>query len=472
MSLSLAHLDRIKTYALRVRTLRRSSVFNLAELVAVSAIHRQDPVIFPFLRKLIWNNGHIDELPLLIIFFAPTLQVLNLRDTQSISSDNTLENSYESSMLSPLNVLLTRKIHLQNLYLPIPIRTFETQSESTATHIPDILDDYCTACEAFFDHGLGDYLVEIDIILTPGILRRVGRLSRLRYLRLYQISCQEELEDMLEEDNSSAIASNNDNAAPFPALECLSLRQLKSLSRITMMLFQYSCIPLYEFHTEVDLMPSEDDLSWLVHILANSRRTLKTFGLRVSSESLSRFLPTPESSIRFRTTFRPLFRCPDIRYLFLQIPFQVEFTDNDVRNIVQSWPHLQILYLGENPANKLSIKGFTNLANCPTLQYVHLSFAIRKSDLAQFFGKTDISQGPAASCLCLERMHINRSTIEVGCAVGTAFLFQVCFPRAELVLPEESSGTIDGSSTMVERWEEVREGMKAVRDIVMAQVRT
>lgn len=455
-----------------MRTLRRSPVLNLAELIAVSAIHRQDPVIFPFLRNLIWPNGHIDELPLLIIFFAPTLKVLNLRDTQPIPSDNTLENSYESSMLTPLNVLLTRKIHLQKLYLPIPIRTLEAQSESTATHIPDIMDDYRTACESFFDHGLGDYLVEVDIILTPGILRRVGRLPRLRYLRLYHISCAEELEDMLEEDSISSSNNNNEPMAAFPALECLSLRQLKSLSRITMMLFQFSCIPRYEFHTEVELIPSEDDLSWLVHILTNSQRTLKTFGLRVGSESLSRFLPNPESSIRFRTTFRPLFRCPDIRYLFLQVPFQIELTDNDVRNIVQSWPHLQILYLGENPADKLSINGFTNLASCPTLQYVHLSFAIRKSELAQFFGKTEISQGPAASCLSLERMHINKSTIEVGCAVGTAFLFQVCFPRAELALPEPTPGLFDGHSAMVDRWEEVREGTKAVRDIVMAQVRT
>ncbi|GJJ14841.1 hypothetical protein Clacol_009109 [Clathrus columnatus] len=462
VSLSLSHLDKIKTYAVRVRTLRRGLVFSLAELIAVSAIHRQDPVIFPYLHNLVWHNGHIDELPLLIIFFAPTLKLVNLRDIQPITSDNTLENSYESSMLTPLNGLLTRTIHLQKLYLPIPARSLEAQSDSSATHIPDITDDYRAACETFFDNGAGDYLVEIDIILTPGILRRVGRLSRLRYLRLYQISYQEELEDMLDEDNAkTSTVDNHDNMAPFPSLECLSLRQLKSLSRITMMLFQFSCIPRYEFHAEIELMPSEDDLSWLVHILTNSQRTLKTFGLRVGSESLSRFLPNPESSIRFRTTFRPLLRCVDMRYLFLQIPFQIEFTDSDVRNIVQSCSHLQILYLGENPADMLSIKGITDLAKCPALQYVHLSFSIRKRELSHFFGKTDISEGPAASCPSLERMHINRSTIEVGCAVGTAFLFQVCFPRAELAVIEEPSGVHDGRSSMVERWEEVKEGMKA-----------
>lgn len=420
------HWHKVNPYARRVKTLRRSHIMGMTQVLSSLKLYdrgAETPCIFPKLQCLVWNytadNG---ELPLIAnLFFSPTLKELNIGSSEGQASIS------ESSFLVPLHIL-SEPNHfpvLAKLSLPFPAIS------------GDLLKKYHAAVMDLLCHLPNRQLEDVSLILTEGILHHLGTLPKLRSLELYDLGA----------GPSDVRASEPDRTTTFKNLESLSVLNLRSLTSLAYLDYSH-CVPSCRMKISFTKISGQIDQNHgfyqVVHLISR-KTTLEV--LKV------------EGSFDFTAFLEPLLALPNMKELYLGPGIKFDIQDDTLRLVSTRWNDLTHFSVYENQAGLVSIGGIASLYRCP-IQSLRLSFTIKQDNLNGL--RRQIKNCELSPLHSLKHFYL-ADFVSDGNATETVFVLTYLFPHAKFIPRSDNRGAT--SNTLLQEVLRIRSVVLDLLDI-------
>ncbi|KAI6011304.1 hypothetical protein EDC04DRAFT_778718 [Pisolithus marmoratus] len=164
----------------------------------------------------------------------------------------------------------------------------------------------------------------------------------------------------------------------FPQLHTLDI-QARSPSSCTDF-FRWTCLNKVVEICVYFPAPEDDGESWQALVDMSSLVSLQCKALEFIWSSFSNVHPYDEiPSTCPRPALEPYQACHQLRVIALETPYSHTLTDNELEDIVTSWPHLEVFHLfqrgRESPLIRLTLRGVTALLHrCSKLTHFTLMF--------------------------------------------------------------------------------------------------
>lgn len=413
------HWQKVNPYARRVKTLRRSPIQNMEQILTSLKIYdrgSETPCIFPRLQCLIWNYGtEVGELPLVAnLFFRQTLKEICIRNDeypdpvtpgeqtpggQTPRSQLGDQSNFGSSISVPFSII--SECHfpvLTKIYLPISNGTGES------------LSNYHTAAMDLLRSFPEWQLQDVSIILTREILYLLGTFSDLRSVELHDLVI----------DPSDVRAWDLEGKQSFKNLRSLTIRSLRSPTSLADL--EYSqCIPSHRMKVVFsnaygNHANQHHGFYQIIHLLSR----------KATLESLE-----VEGAIDLTVFLEPLFALSNLQELVLGRGVHFDIRDDTIRLMSTKWPSLTHLSLHHNQGNHVSLNGIAFLNRCP-IQYLRLAFMLTRNDISSLRQRLKTSNISSLHSLkhfqLTELVHSSDGDI-----AGTVLALAYLFPHAKFV---------------------------------------